>query len=34
VKDKKKKKNIVVRFLEWIVKGNKKAAEKGSICKS
>jgi len=34
MKDKKKKKNIVVRFMEWIIKGNKRAAENGSLCKS
>ncbi len=34
VKDKKKKKNIVVRFMEWMIEGQKRAAEKGDICKS
>jgi hypothetical protein len=31
---KKKKKNILIRILEWISAGNKKAAEKGAICRS
>ena len=30
----KHKKSIMIRFLEWIVRGNKRAAEKGSLCKS
>lgn len=35
MKEKKKnKKNIMIRFLEWIVRGNKRAAEKGNLCKS
>ena len=34
MKDKKKKKNIVIRFMEWIIRGNKKAAENGTLCKS
>jgi hypothetical protein len=34
IKEKKKKKNIVIRFMEWIIQGNKKAAEKGTLCKS
>jgi len=34
MKDKKNKKNIVVRFLKWIIRGNKRAAEKGNLCKS
>jgi hypothetical protein len=28
------KKSLVRRFLEWIIKGNTKAAAKGSLCKS
>lgn len=32
--EKKKKKNAVVRFLEWISRGNKQAAQKGDLCKS
>jgi len=34
MKDKKKKKTMITRFMEWIVKGNKKAAQKGDLCKS
>jgi hypothetical protein len=34
IKGKKKKKNIVIRFMEWIIQGNKRAAEKGTLCKS
>ncbi len=34
MEDKKKKKNILIRILEWISAGNKKAAEKGAICRS
>jgi len=34
IKEKKKKKNIVIRFMEWIIKGQKKAAEKGDFCRS
>lgn len=34
MKDKKKKKNSVIRFMEWIIRGNKKAAENGTLCKS
>jgi len=30
----KKKKNLLVRLLEWIAKGNKKAIQKGEFCKS
>ncbi len=30
----KKKKNILIRILEWIIDGNKKAAESGALCKS
>jgi hypothetical protein len=30
----KKEKNIMVRFMEWIIRGNKKAAENGKLCKS
>jgi hypothetical protein len=29
---KQQKKSIWVRFLEWIIQGNKKAAEKGELC--
>lgn len=32
--DKKKKKNIMIRFLEWIIRGNKREAKKGNLCKS
>ena len=32
--DKKNKKSIVIRFMEWIIRGNKKAAENGKLCKS
>lgn len=31
---KKKKKNILIRILEWISKANQKAAENGTICRS
>jgi hypothetical protein len=31
---KRTKKNFLVRLLEWIAKGNKKAAQKGELCKS
>jgi len=34
MKKKKKKKNIVIRFMEWIIRGQKKAAEKGDFCRS
>lgn len=34
IKNNKMKKNLMVRFLEWIVRGNKKAAQKGDLCKS
>ena len=34
MKDKKKKKNIIIRFMEWIIRGNKRAAQKGDLCKS
>jgi len=34
MEDKKKKKNILIRILEWIAAGNKKAAENGTICRS
>lgn len=34
MQDKKKKKNILIRILEWISAGNKKAAESGKICRS
>jgi len=33
-KDKKKKKNVMARFLEWVARGNKKQAQKGNLCKS
>jgi len=29
-----KKKNLWVRLLNWITKANKKAAQKGDLCKS
>lgn len=32
--DKKKKKNILLRILEWIAAANQKAAENGTICRS
>jgi hypothetical protein len=31
---KKKKKNIMIRLLEWLSRGNKKAAQSGGLCKS
>lgn len=34
MKEKKTKKNIMVRFLAWIARGNKKAAQKGELCQS
>jgi len=34
IKHEKKKKNMMIRFMEWIIKGQKKAAEKGDICSS
>ena len=34
MKDKKNKKSFVIRFMEWIIRGNKKAAENGKLCKS
>jgi len=34
MKEKKNKKNIMIRFLEWLARGNKKQAEKGNLCKS
>ena len=34
IKDKKKKKNFVVRFMEWMLEGQKRAAEKGITCNS
>ena len=34
MEDKKKKKNIWVRILEWIAAANKKAVENGTICRS
>ncbi|RLB94331.1 MAG: hypothetical protein DRH26_01540 [Deltaproteobacteria bacterium] len=34
IKDKKKKKNIFIRFMEWIIRGQKKAVEKGDFCRS
>jgi len=34
MKETKKKENILVRFFNWIIKGNKKAAEKGDLCQS
>lgn len=34
MEDKKKKKNILIRILEWISTGNKKAAERGTVCRS
>jgi len=33
MKDKKKKKNIFIKFLEWIEKANKKAVEQG-LCRT
>ncbi len=33
-KNKSKKKNFFIRFLEWISKGQKRAAEKGDFCQS
>jgi hypothetical protein len=32
--DKKKTKSVFRRLLEWIVKGNEKAAKDGSLCPS
>ena len=29
-----KKKNIVVRFLEWIARENKREIKKGNLCPS
>ncbi len=34
MEDKKKKKNILIRILEWISLGNRKAVEKGTSCRS
>lgn len=34
IKQRNKKKNILIRLLDWIVKGNKREAEKGNLCKS
>jgi len=34
IKKKKKKKNFVIRFMEWIIEGQKRAAKKGDICSS
>jgi len=34
MKDKKKKKNIMVRFMEWMIRGNKKAVQKAGLCQS
>jgi len=34
MEDKKKKKNILIRILEWIATGNKKAVESGKVCRS
>jgi len=34
IKEKNKKKNFLIRLLGWIVKGNKREAEKGNLCKS
>jgi hypothetical protein len=34
MEEKKKKKNILIRILEWISLGNRKAVEKGTICRS
>jgi hypothetical protein len=34
MEDKKKKKNILIRILEWIAAANQKAAEKGTSCRS
>jgi hypothetical protein len=34
MKDKKKKKSILVRFFQWLEKANKKAVEKGAFCGS
>jgi len=34
IKERNKKKNILMRLLDWISKGNKREAEKGNLCKS
>lgn len=34
MEDKKKKKNILIRILEWIAAANQKAVENGTICRS
>ncbi len=34
ITEKSEKKSFITRFLEWIIKGNKKAAAKGKLCKS
>jgi len=34
MKNKRAKKNIVTRFLEWLEKANENALEKGSLCGS
>jgi len=34
MKNKRKKKNIVTRFLQWLEKANKNALEKGNLCGS
>lgn len=34
MKEKSKKKNIIKRVFEWIIQGNKKAAENKKFCQS
>ena len=34
MKNKREKKSMVTRFLEWLEKANKNALEKGSLCGS
>jgi len=34
MKNKREKKYIITRFLEWLEKANKNALEKGSLCGS
>ena len=29
-----KKKNLLKRFMEWIIQGNEKAAREGNLCPS
>lgn len=29
-----KKKNLWIRLIQWIAKGNQKAAQKGLLCRS